>query len=174
MSPADLQRLATHVHSSMSRAITPFATEFDGDVLYAVSTGELDANTQPDLSTLDLDVLGAELMWDAILSAVPEQPPAATAPATRAKVSASALQSYAGTYVFSPVVSVTVKTDHDKLFAQATGKRPAYAIGKDSPVELQPVSSTDFVVPGRYPLTLRFNGARLVINPGHWEQIGQR
>ena len=52
--------------------------------------------------------------------------------------------------------------------AQATGKRPAYAIGSDAPVELQPVSATDYTIPGRYPLIISFaNPDRLdrIVNP---------
>jgi 6-aminohexanoate-oligomer endohydrolase len=37
---AALTQLARQVHSSMARAIQPFHTPYDGDVLYAVSTGE--------------------------------------------------------------------------------------------------------------------------------------
>jgi len=77
--------------------------------------------------------------------------------------------------VFSPLVSLRVTATGSKLFAQATGPRSAYAIGKDAAVELQPVSATDFMVAGRYPLTLSFDrSGRLVINPGHWAQIGTR
>ena len=42
LEPALLQRLASQVHTSMARALQPFATIFDGDVLYAVSTAELE------------------------------------------------------------------------------------------------------------------------------------
>ncbi len=175
LSPAELQRLATQVHTSMSRALQPFATEVDGDVLYAVSTAELDeSKDKPGMPTIDLDVTAAELMWDAILSSVPEQPVAAKT-TTRPLPRAEDVRRYAGDYVFSPLVSLRVTATGSKLFAQATGPRSAYAIGKDAPVELQPVSATDFMVAGRYPLTLSFDrSGRLVINPGHWAQIGTR
>ena len=177
LNPADLQRLATHVHSSMGRALQPFATEFDGDVLYAVSTGELDAaNAASSFSTLDLDVTAAEVMWDAILASVPEQPAVTQTPAlARATGKAADLRRYAGEYVFSPLVSVRITAAQNRLFAQATGVRAAYTIGKDAPVELEPISATDFTVPGRYPLVVSFpQPGRLVMNPGHWEQIGTR
>lgn len=66
---ADLERLAIHVHTSMARAIQPFATESDGDVLYAATTDEIE---NVDLSPLDLGVIAAEVAWDAVLSSVPE------------------------------------------------------------------------------------------------------
>ncbi|WP_343717012.1 hypothetical protein, partial [Inquilinus sp.] len=173
LKPAELQRLAIQVHSSMGRALQPFATEFDGDVLYAVSTGEL-TDEAAMLPTVDLGVIGGEAMWDAILASVPDQPKPAT-PAGAPVLSADQAKALAGDYVFSPFVTVKVTVEGDTLFAQATGARAAFAIGKDQRTELTPVSATDFMVPGRYPLTLRFDGSgRLVLNPGHWEQLGMR
>jgi L-aminopeptidase/D-esterase-like protein len=174
LSPSQLQRLATHVHSSMSRAIQPFATEFDGDVLYAVSTGEIDENAQhPGMPNVELDVTAAELMWDAILASVPIQPAVPTAvPARTALIDA---QRFVGTYSFSPFVSVKVSQSGGKLFAQAVGERAAYSIGKGAPTELHALSPTAFSVPGRYPTVLDFAAPdTLVINPGHWQQVGGR
>jgi hypothetical protein len=40
---------------------------------------------------------------------------------------------------------------------------------------LQHDTALDFNVPGRYPLFLRFGGnGRLILNPGHWQQLGHR
>ena len=66
---ADLERLAVQVHTSMARAIQPFATEQDGDVLYAATTDDVD---NPDLSPLELGVIASEVAWDAVLASVPE------------------------------------------------------------------------------------------------------
>ena len=66
-----LQRLATQVHSSMARAIYPFATSQDGDILYAVTTDEVE---NPNLSATDLGVIASELAWDAVLASVPIVP----------------------------------------------------------------------------------------------------
>ncbi len=171
LSPALLQRLAVQVHTSMARAIQPFATVFDGDVLYAVSTNELTREVMP---PEDLGTLASEVMWDAVLSSVPAQPPLPVA-AGRSFHSARALQRFAGDYVFSRFASLGVTVSGKKLFAKATGERPVYAIGGDEAVELQPVSATDFMVPSRYPLTLRFDGeGQVIVNPGHWQQVGRR
>lgn len=62
-----LDQLGKQVHASMARAIQPFHTEFDGDILYAVSTGEVE---NPDLGDIALGVLASELAWDAVLSCV--------------------------------------------------------------------------------------------------------
>ncbi|MBV9470116.1 MAG: P1 family peptidase [Abitibacteriaceae bacterium] len=60
----DLTQLARQVHSSMSRAIQPLHTLDDGDVLYAVTTNEVENR---DLPTTALGVLASELAWDAVL-----------------------------------------------------------------------------------------------------------
>jgi L-aminopeptidase/D-esterase-like protein len=175
LAPAELQRLATHVHSSMSRAIQPFATEFDGDVLYAVSTGEWQPTEgKPGWPTVELDVVAAEVMWDAVLASVPEQPRVAKPAQPGAATSVGSGRT--GEYVFSPQVSVRITaTTQGTLQAQATGNRDAYAIGRTAPVLLEPVTPDRFTVPGRYPLVLEFRPPdQLVINPGHWQQTGLR
>jgi L-aminopeptidase/D-esterase-like protein len=172
---AQLERVGIQVQTSMARALQPFATEFDGDVLYAVSTAELDRLVdESDVPALDLGVIASELMWDAILASVPDQP-AAPAPDPRLRLAPDALRAFTGDYDFSPVVTVRITADGGRLFAQATGARKAYAIGREAPVELLPVTPKEFTVPGRYPLVLRFEQPdRLVINPGHWQQLGRR
>ena len=62
-----LRSLGRQVHASMARAIQPFHTLFDGDVLYAVSTGQVEAVSLDDVG---LGIVASELAWDAILSAV--------------------------------------------------------------------------------------------------------
>jgi L-aminopeptidase/D-esterase-like protein len=172
---AQLERLATQVHASMGRALQPIGTEFDGDVLYAVSTAELERPVdQSDVPNIDLDVIASEVMWDAILTSVPEQP-TATEPAAELEIESNALARLAGEYVFSPIVRVRVTAEGGRLFAQATGERKAFAIPRESRIELLPTTPTSFTVPGRYPLMLDFGKPdRLVINPGHWQQSGTR
>lgn len=171
MDPADLKRLAVQVHTSMARGIQPFATQYDGDVLYAVSTGELE---EPKFYSPDLGVLASEVMWDALLASVPEQQKAAT-PDDAVTHSAAELEAFAGDYHFSQFASLNVSAEGGKLFAKASGKRKVYGIEHEQKTELKPVSQGEFMAPGRYPLTLRFSaGGNLIINPGHWEQTGKR
>jgi L-aminopeptidase/D-esterase-like protein len=66
---ASLNQIARQVHSSMARAIAPFHTIYDGDVLYAVTTNEVEHKS---LGRLAFGTLAAELAWDAVLSAVNE------------------------------------------------------------------------------------------------------
>lgn len=173
LNPAELQRLAVQVHTSMARGIQPFATEFDGDVLYAVSTAELPRQETPTITSADLGIIASDVMWDAILSSVPEQP---VAPQVnrQLKLRAQDLQKYAGEYVFSEFVKIEVSAKDGKLYGQATGKRDAYAITRTAPVELLPVAPDVFTVPGRYPLTIKFEPSAVVLNPGLWQQRGAR
>jgi L-aminopeptidase/D-esterase-like protein len=67
LEPDALRQLGRSVHSSMARAIQPFHTENDGDVLFCVSTEEVDNS---DLSSMALALIGAELAWDGVLAAL--------------------------------------------------------------------------------------------------------
>ena len=177
LSFGDLQRLAIQVHTSMARGLQPYATQWDGDVLFAVSTGEVDLpqdEKERAAAIAWLPAMASEVMWDAILSSVPEQPQQPQ-PIT---VKAPLPEKYAGKYRFSRFVAVEITARDGKLFAQATGGRDAYAIGRDKPVELVPISDTldKFTItpPSRYPLTLDFSTGALVINPGLWAQFSTK
>jgi L-aminopeptidase/D-esterase-like protein len=60
-----LRQFARLVHTSMARAIQPFHTVYDGDVLWAVTTNEVD---NPALNDVALGAVASELAWDAVLS----------------------------------------------------------------------------------------------------------
>ena len=60
-----LRQLGRQVHSSMARAIQPFHTPDDGDVLFTASTGEVAAEG---IDSTALGVIASELAWDAVLS----------------------------------------------------------------------------------------------------------
>lgn len=60
----ELTQLARQVHSSMARAIQPFHTSTDGDVLWALSTGTAGAPVVADR----LAWRASEVAWDAVLS----------------------------------------------------------------------------------------------------------
>jgi L-aminopeptidase/D-esterase-like protein len=66
-----LQQLGRQVHASLARAIQPFHALVDGDVLYAVSTEEVE---NPALDSVALGVVASELAWDAVLRAVGVDP----------------------------------------------------------------------------------------------------
>lgn len=67
----ELQRLAIQVHTSMARAIQPFHTRYDGDVLFAATTAEVEGGG---LDALDLSTIASELSWDAVLNSIPSYP----------------------------------------------------------------------------------------------------
>ena len=51
----------------MARAIQPFHALADGDVLFALATGEV---ADESFSSDALDIVASELAWDAVLSSV--------------------------------------------------------------------------------------------------------
>jgi L-aminopeptidase/D-esterase-like protein len=61
-----LRTVGRQVHVSMARAIQPFHALEDGDVLFAVSTGEVESD--PVLDTTALGIVASELAWDAVLT----------------------------------------------------------------------------------------------------------
>lgn len=173
MDPAELQRVATQVHTSMARAIQPFATELDGDVLYAVSTGEYAGQPGDALISAQIGTLASELMWDAVLSSVPTVP-AAPARTRGESLDPASLRRLPGDYKFSEFAVLNIAVRGRRLFARATGERPVFGITREAAVELLAMSPDEFVVPGRYPLILRFAGDSLLLNPGRWQQAGIR
>lgn len=177
LSFGDLQRLAIQVHTSMSRGLQPYATQWDGDVLFAVSTGEVDlpqGEKERAAAIAWLPAIASEVMWDAILSSVPEQPEQPKPIAGKSPLP----EKYVGKYRFSRFVTMDITAKDGKLFAQATGERDAYAIGREKAVELVPVSDSldrfTIVPASRYPLVLDFSTGALVINPGLWAQFSTK
>jgi L-aminopeptidase/D-esterase-like protein len=167
-----LQRLAVQVHTSMGRAIQPFATQRDGDVLYAVTTDQVENAT---LSAQDLGLIASEVAWDAVLASVP--PIADLAP--RAPVSAGApVEPFVGEYEFAPGSRLTVRAVAHRLTAELTGRGGIYfPVGRA--VELTPVGPAEFVLdtPRRDRIRFDESGARsggLTLNPGRWSHRATR
>jgi L-aminopeptidase/D-esterase-like protein len=174
MDPAELQRLAMQVHTSMARGIQPFSTMDDGDALFAVSTGEIDESDGSATSSVQIGAEASEVMWDAILNSVPPQDPLPETGKTWPAPSHAVLAGYAGSYRFSNIASVAVTQQGDRLFAEATGRFAAFNIPRGKQVELLPYEKGQFYVPGRYPTVIRFEPGKMAINPGLWTQTGLR
>jgi len=162
-----LQRLAIQVHSSMSRAIQPFSTEDDGDVLFAVTTDEVE---NPSLSPVDLGVLASELAWDAVLSSVPvlPEPPA---PLTT-KAGLDQVNNYVGTYDFFGGGKLKVSVGEGKLTAMFEGNGRIY-FEENRIYELTPAEDGLFVIESPARDVIRFDQSEGVItgitlNPGPW------
>lgn len=164
---ADLQRLATQVHTSMSRAIQPFATARDGDILYAVTTDEVE---NPSLDPTDLSVIVSEVAWDAILAsvpAIPERPKPLTA-----KPRPETLQKFAGSYEFYGGGKLVVSGEADSLSAKFEGNGRMY-FDKDKTYLITPAENGLFIIesPGREVLSFEEAAGKvtaLSVNPGPW------
>ena len=162
-----LQRMATHVHSSMARAIQPFHTENDGDALFAVTTGELD---DPDLTPEALYTLAADVAWDAVLASVPALP---TWERRIVDVDPDRLAGLAGEYDFGTGARLSVRLEGTILVAEAIGSKRVYGFALGEPVELRPTSPVDFLATGSGTDRLQFeidegSATGLVLNPGPW------
>ena len=162
-----LERLAIQVHGSMNRAIQPLATEDDGDVLYAVTTDEVD---NPALSPMDLSVLASELAWDAVLSSVPGIPdPPPPAPAQPAS---DALRRYAGSYRLHGGNELTVSVAGGSLSARFNGNGRIY-FDKDRAYRITAAEQGLFVIESPAREVIRFDESEgrivgLTLNPGPW------
>lgn len=173
LSFADLQRLAVQVHTSMGRAIQPFASAMDGDVLYAVTTDEVE---NPDLSADDLASFASEVAWDAVLSSVPDLPPKAVV--TSDSPPLDALQQYAGTYEFAGGSTLEVALDQGVLSATFRGDENLY-FDEDRTYPLLPAGGQLFVVDAPARDVVRFDQQAgrltgLTLNPGPWSIPARR
>jgi L-aminopeptidase/D-esterase-like protein len=168
-----LQRLATQVHSSMARAIQPFSTQDDGDVLYAVTTKEID---NPDLSALDLTVNASELAWDAVLKSVPELPVLPEPLQNRLEI--ESLMKNEGIYDFYGGGQLIVKVDKIGLIAKFKGNGRIY-FDENKEYRLIPATNGLFIVDAPAQDVIRFNlianvVSGLTINPGPWNIVATR
>jgi L-aminopeptidase/D-esterase-like protein len=174
LTSAELQRLAAQVHTSIARAIQPFSTQSDGDTLFALSTAEI--STKYIFS--NLSTMAGEIMWDAILASVPEEP-AFNPPAHPVEVSQDDLAAYQGTYRFGPDALFKITISNRKLVLDP-GRIEFFDLAPNRPVTLQPVSTTEFYIESRYHTRISFERdtsgkiTRGVINPGRWQQSGVR
>ena len=168
-----LQRLAVQVHTSMARAIQPFATEEDGDVLYAVTTDEVD---NPALAPMELGALAAEAAWDAVLASVPALP--APSSRTPAPLAAGAGAEFAGAFVFPDGGTLSVAVDSAGLNGVFSGKGRIY-FDEGRHYHLVPVGPDLVLVDAPAGDVIRFDreSRRVVgitLNPGPWSQRAVR
>jgi L-aminopeptidase/D-esterase-like protein len=162
-----LKRLAVQVHGSMNRAIQPFATEEDGDVLYAVTTDSIENKS---LSYLDLSVIASELAWDAILSSVPGLPAEPVPLGT--KPSDDQLRRYSGTYELYGGPELTVKFESGFINASLKGNGRIF-FDKDRSYRLTPAKDGLFIIESSARDVIRFDESAgritgLTLNPGPW------
>ena len=171
-----LQRLAVQVHNSMARAIQPFGTEFDGDTLFAVTTGEV---TDSRFGTPDLGTLASETAWDAILASAPEL--SAERPRVDVAVTSAQMNAYVGRYEFAAGVTAEVRVAGAGagLEISVNGQDSVYLpMGKW--VSLGAVGTEEFELQTPRADRLHFDRdargriAALTINPGPWPVRARR
>jgi 6-aminohexanoate-oligomer endohydrolase len=163
----DLNRIAIQVHTSMGRAIQPFATASDGDVLFAMTTDEVD---NPQLSAAQVALFASELAWDAILSSVPKaDPQISTTPIT---IDPKVLDDFVGQYELGPGSRMTITRSGDKITAQS--RNGGAYLSATSSNDLTPIGKDEFLISGFGHYWMRFNRdsrgrvTGLTINPGSW------
>ena len=169
-----LQRLAVQVHNSMARAIQPFGTEFDGDTLFAVTTGEV---KNAELGMPDLGALASEAAWDAVLASAPELP-AARARAEIALTSAL-INVYVGRYEFAPGVIAEIRRAGAGLEIGVTGQDSLYLpVGRWVSLGAVGIDEFELGTPRADRLHLERDArgriAGLTINPGPWPVRARR
>jgi 6-aminohexanoate-oligomer endohydrolase len=168
----ELQRLAVQVHGSMARGIQPYSTMEDGDVLFAVTTLEVD---NPALPAMELSTIASEVAWDAILASVPQQDPAR--PTAPIQASLAELDSLIGTYEFPSGARVTIGRDGARLRTSLTGMGGLFF--GEAGNRLVPVAPREFLIEGPRGDRLRFDFNRgrvtaMTLNPGQWAQVAKR
>jgi L-aminopeptidase/D-esterase-like protein len=66
----EFQQVSKQIHASIARAIQPFHCLNDGDVLFMVTTEEIDDSL---LTLSQFGVLAGEVAWDAVMSCIEEE-----------------------------------------------------------------------------------------------------
>jgi hypothetical protein len=158
----------------MARAIQPFGTEFDGDTLFAVTTGEV---TDAEFGTPDLGTLASETAWDAILASAPEL--SVKRPRVDVSLTSAQMNVYVGRYELAPGVIAEIRRAGAGLEIGATGQDSVYLpMGKW--VSLGVVGTDEFELgtprADRLHLDRDAHGriAGLTINPGSWPVRARR
>jgi 6-aminohexanoate-oligomer endohydrolase len=173
LSHAELQRLAVQVHSSMGRAIQPFATLNDGDVLFAASTAEVQ---EEGLNPVDLGVVASEVMWDAVLNSVPDVP--TESEITNGLLPVPPLGDLRGRYRFRGSAELTTDIGPHGLTFTNTG--PRRIMGLDPGKSLDAVQIGESLFRSENPFMPRFGfiermaRLELVVDPGPWQHLAIR
>lgn len=169
---AALQRLAVQVHTSMARAIQPFGTLNDGDVLFAASTGQVE---NPGLHPTDLGTVASEVMWDAVLNSVPDIPdPAETGKKLEFVADPGAV---AGRYRFGDQLRIDVGVGAGGLTLTNGEAREIFGLASGDSLTARPGAGALFVTDSLFLPRVGFSrsasGYGLVLDPGPWQQVGE-
>jgi hypothetical protein len=157
----------------MGRAIQPFATLNDGDVLFAASTCEIE---NPDLHPTDLGTVASEVMWDAVLHSVPEIPKEVAEAHGLAEV--ASWQTVAGRYGTSPDVRIEITPVGDAIAIRNGGHKDIFGIAPGQSVEARCSDGRLFRTNHLFLPAVGFrwekSQLKLLLNPGPWQQAMDR
>lgn len=167
---AELNRLAVQVHTSMGRMIQPLATVNDGDILFAVSTAEIE---NKDFHPTDLGVVASETMWSAVLNSVPEIEP--YAPVRTMEFTAAELSR---TYRFGNEGMVEVERAGNGVALRSTGSCSIFGLEPGASLTSTRRDANSFVFDNDILRRIAFDrdldgNIMLILNPGNWQQIGE-
>ncbi|MHC4975690.1 MAG: P1 family peptidase [Planctomycetota bacterium] len=170
-----LDRLAKQVHTSMARAIHPFATLADGDVFIAATTGQV----KPEgLGTgfSWFGLLASEVAWDAVLASVPELPERPDGDPV--DWTDSQLDGVVGEYRFSEWASLRVVREENSLVVYGPEVSNLY-ISQGVGVTLTPISENELRLEGvrKHRFLVEREGDRvtaLILEPQGWPQRAER
>ena len=173
LSYASIQRLAIQVQTSMGRAIQPLATGWDGDVLFAVSTDEVDDSS---VHEMEIGTIASEVMWDALLTI---NEPRVVEPLVHA--TASQIEKIDGRFIFDKDFELTIRRNSERLTLEVAGKRAIFGLPSGHKLEARLEPNGRFIVEGSPMRPLR-DGAfvlsdngeieHVVVNLGAWQQTG--
>ena len=157
----------------MGRAIQPLATGWDGDVLFAVSTDEVD---DPSVHEMEIGTIASEVMWDALLTI---NEPRVVEPLVHA--TASQVENIDGRFIFDKGFELTIRRNSERLTLEVTGERAIFGLPSGHRLEGRLEPNGRFIVEGSpmRPLrdgvfVLRDDGEieHVVVNLGAWQQTG--
>ena len=166
----ELNRLAIQVHSSMGRAIQPFGSANDGDVLFAVTTDEIDDELHP----TDLGVIASEVMWDAVLASTPlYDDPLLT---SFNQTMNSEIENFSGKYTFldGNEIFLTCKAGEVELRNLSTSN--IYGIKPNEAYKMK-LNGQKFCGENKFLahmiLSNELGEKSVILNPGPWQYRGQ-
>ncbi|KQZ84732.1 hypothetical protein ASD64_20200 [Mesorhizobium sp. Root157] len=167
---AELNRLAVQVHTSMGRMIQPLGTVNDGDILFAVSTAEIE---NPSLHPTDLAVVASETMWSAVLNSIPDIDPYR---ATETTIFEPAELSQ--TFKFGTEGLVEIRQTGNSLTLRSVGECSIFGIEPGETLVSASREANSFLFASEILQRIAFKRdsdgkVMLVLNPGNWQQIGK-
>ena len=166
----ELNRLAIQVHSSMGRAIQPFGSANDGDVLFAVTTDEVDDELHP----TDLGVIASEVMWDAVLASTPlYDDPLLT---NFNQTMNSEIENFSGKYTFLDGNEIFLTCQAGEVELRNLSNSNIYGVEPNEAYKMK-LNGQKFCGENKFLahliLSNKLGERSVILNPGPWQYRGQ-